>query len=75
MPNSVNVSNVFKVVEIRGELSLVHKLIPFGIYPGAKIEIISVGKKGVLIKVDSSIIFIDNKIFSKILIKRLNNEN
>jgi len=72
MPNKVNANRVFKVVEIRGELSLVHKLIPFGIYPGAKIEIVSAGKKGVLIKVDNSIIFIDNKIFSKIFIEGLN---
>ncbi len=71
MPNFININGVFKVVGIRGGLGLIHKLISFGIYPGAKIEIISSGKRGVLIKVDNSIIFIDNKIFSKILVEGL----
>ncbi|RLE81777.1 MAG: hypothetical protein DRJ52_03420 [Thermoprotei archaeon] len=64
---SLSVNNkVFRITEVRGGLSLLQKLIPFGIYPGAKIKVLSIGRKGVLIEVNNSIVFLDNKIFSKI---------
>jgi len=64
---SLSINNkLLRVTEVRGDLSLLQKLIPFGIYPGAKIKIVSIGRKGVLIEVNNSMVFLDNKIFSKI---------
>ncbi|RLE94647.1 MAG: hypothetical protein DRN04_02840 [Thermoprotei archaeon] len=66
MANSSINNKSLKIVEVKGDLSLLQKLTPFGIYPGAEIKVLSRGRRGVLVEVNNSIVFLDNKIFSKI---------
>jgi len=66
MSNSNVSEKSLRIIEIRGGLNLLQRLISLGIYPGAEIKVLSIGKKGVLVEANNSIVFLDNKIFSKI---------